>query len=305
MKSWPLKGRQSRVDTLQLFPGGIALNTAVTIAKLGGIRSGLISLVGSDFAGTFLCHRLRSLNVEIDKLKAISTKPTGLCLVFIYPDAERSFISGISTNDDISHETVDLDGINSGDFVHIGGVLDTGNLRHEQLRKLLEKVRQRDVIISVDTSWDETGSWEKGLKSAFPLIDTFITNEVEAQHITGISDLHGIATRIAQRGPNTVIIKLGAEGSYILEPTWEGKVSGFHVQAIDSTGAGDAFSGAFLYGMAQGWGHLQSATFANAVGALCVTKIGATDGITDFNSTIQFIIDQDREGSWNWNRKYC
>jgi sugar/nucleoside kinase (ribokinase family) len=128
-----------------------------------------------------------------------------------------------------------------------------------------------------------------------------MANADEARRLTGTTDPTGAVQKISTAGPDTVVIKLGRDGAYISAPSWQGHVEAFTVEAIDTTGAGDSFAGAFLFGLTRDWAVEQIATFANAVGALCTTQAGATEGIQTYAETIAFIEAQGRAGNWDWS----
>ena len=89
----------------------------------------------------------------------------------------------------------------------------------------------------------------------------------------------------------TVALKLGVDGCYILSADGEVRVSSYKVESVDGTGSGDAFDAGLLCGILGKWDLERSARFANAVGALCVTDVGATAGIRSMEQAEQFLCD--------------
>ena len=301
LPAWPETGGLERADSVQIKPGGVALNTSLTVARLGGLDCSLIAAVGADAGGEWLRSEAQQFGVVTDKSVVLEGRPTGVCLVFVHSDSERSFVCGLSANDELSDRNIDLDGVSEGDHVHLGGILDTENLRGESLARLLERVRATGGTVSADTAWDSSGAWWTGLAASLPLIDVFMANQLEAERLTGHSDPGRAAQALFEGGVMTVVVKDGAKGAYVLSSEAEGWIPGFEVAAVDSTGAGDAFAGGLVFGLAQGWAIAQSATFANAVGALCVMHIGATEGIVNRDDTLAFIRQRGRLGDWDWS----
>ena len=130
---------------------------------------------------------------------------------------------------------------------------------------------------SLDAGWDEQGRWHEGLDELLPATDFFFPNEREAEAISGRKDSLEAARHIAAMGTN-VIVKCGREGVVLCEKGSASprRIPGFHVKAIDTTGAGDSFNGGFLYAWLQGMSLEDCARFGNAAGAVSVTRIGGT-----------------------------
>ena len=108
--------------------------------------------------------------------------------MFVHPDGERSFIYSAGANDEISPDAVAVENLSRGDYFHIGGALCMPQLNGPSLRRLAERVRRQNVTVSIDTAWDGSGQWWKALAPSLPAVDIFMTNLLEAQHLTGSSD---------------------------------------------------------------------------------------------------------------------
>jgi ribokinase len=114
----------------------------------------------------------------------------------------------------------------------------------------------------------------------FRLADILVVNEVEAEAFAGqaVDDearLLDAARRLQQRGPATVVVTLGERGVLVVSGERVRRLAAFPVEAVDATGAGDAFVGALAARLAAGAPLEQAAQFANAAGALAVTVLGA------------------------------
>jgi sugar/nucleoside kinase (ribokinase family) len=107
--------------------------------------------------------------------------------------------------------------------------------------------------------------------------------------ITGKTSPQDVAQVFMSYGVGTVGLKMGEEGSYVRSKDREMLVPPYVVEAVDATGAGDAYAAGFLTGLVQGWDLEKTARFANAVGALCVTAVGATTGIRSLRETLEFM----------------
>jgi ribokinase len=111
-------------------------------------------------------------------------------------------------------------------------------------------------------------------------ISIFTPNEVEAEFFTGIkvdtiADAGNAADKLLAKGIETVIITLGARGSFVATKDMKKLVPSFKVKPIDTTGAGDVYNGALAVALAEGKSILEAASYANAAGALATTVLGA------------------------------
>jgi sulfofructose kinase len=111
-------------------------------------------------------------------------------------------------------------------------------------------------------------------------------------------DLPGALQAIHWLGPETAMITLGREGYVYSSPEGRGRGKAFKVEVVDTTGAGDAFHGAFAYGLARGWEVRRCAEFASGVAAIKCTKPGGRTGLPTLLQTIHFL---KRNGRLNWS----
>jgi ribokinase len=293
---WPPHSELVWVDRIDLKPGGVALNPALAIAILGGVPAGLIGYIGADAAGRLLKEEIERLGLNTSRLVIDPAQPTGICIVGVHPDTERSFLISGGANRRLGRETFSLTGLSPGDFFHVGGAMSITDLATR-----LGQVRNQGLHISVDVAFDKAGDWWPRLAPLLPLTDIFMANAFESEQLTGSPDPARSAQILAGAGADLVIIKLGAAGCYLFNQSWRGLIPSFSVAAVDTTGAGDSFAGAFVYGLAKGWRAEQAATLANAVGALSTTMAGATTGLRAYPETIAFIREQGRAGAWQWD----
>ena len=124
-----------------------------------------------------------------------------------------------------------------------------------------------------------------------PYIDVFLPSIEESIELSGSRKLKSIADVFFDRGVKHVAIKLGSKGCYLRE----GKdvdgviIPAYKVKAIDTTGAGDSFCAGFITGLVKGMSYVECGNFANAVGAHCVSAIGATTGIKPMKNILAFM----------------
>ncbi len=132
-----------------------------------------------------------------------------------------------------------------------------------------------DVVFNVrmDDSKLRAALWE-----ALPYLDYFIANDHETFRLTGEMDPVKAAAVLRERGAQSVIVKLGAEGCFALSDEFTGVVPASIVEVIDTTGAGDAFAAGFIAALAKGAGVETACKAGNQAGARIVQHLGAIAG---------------------------
>ena len=181
-------------------------------------------------------------------------------------------------------EELDEDVLFSG-RVHLAGALVMPRLDGEPAATVLERAKARGLTTSLDTVWDATGRWGPR-PSPLPFVDVFVPSLAEATAISGEQEPAAAAAWLRERGVGMVALTLGADGCYVAGAGFEGRVAAPAVEAVDGTGAGDAFAAGFLYRHLAGWPLERTAAFANAAGALATTAVGATEGVVGLEDAL-------------------
>ncbi len=292
VNNWPDIGGLVQADHVIFVPGGTALNTALAINKIGINPVELLGCIGEDDSGKRILDYLSEQGLGVSGITRTSLADSGVCIVTIRSSSERSFIYSAGSNEKVDSFSYYLEQIEKGSTVHLGGVLDMAILAGDTLLEILKALKNKGCDISMDLAWDWRNYGWEALEKSFRFADLITLNEKEAINLTGMKDLKVSADKIYHAGCPLVIIKLGSNGAYLRNQDFEGVIPGFSVNAIDSTGAGDAFSGALLAALSRMESPLEAVIFANAAGACCVQKIGPIEGIRTYTETLKFIEDQ-------------
>jgi sugar/nucleoside kinase (ribokinase family) len=246
--------------------------------------------IGQDALGDFVLRAMEARRIGTRGVKRDPEAGTSATMVIVDPAGERRFIHYMGANARYTLADVDWGMLAGASILHVAGSLVLPGIDGEPTAELLRRARQMGVVTFLDTVWDDTGRWMQLLEPCLPEIDYFIPSLPEAQAITGLEEPHQVARALLDRGVGTVGLKMGAEGCLVL--TGEGeelRLPAFEVEVIDATGAGDAFAAGFIAGVWQGWPLEKTARFANAVGALCVTGMGANGGVRSLPETLDFM----------------
>ena len=280
----PEAGTLAFVDEITLRGGGCALNTATVLRRLG-LDVALAGKVGADPFGDFLLgladeRRLDRRGVVVDAEAA-----TSATVVLVDGAGERTFLHLPGANGRLGAGDLDPALVYAGRALHLAGALVMAALDGEPAAALLAEARRRGVATSMDTVWDASGRWHL-VEPSLPHLDVFTPNFREGSAITGEEVPAAVAAALRERGVGTVALTMGERGAYVSGDGFEGLVEGYAVDSVDGTGSGDAFARAFLYGILAGWPLEETARFANAVGALAVTAVGATEGIRGLDEAL-------------------
>jgi sugar/nucleoside kinase (ribokinase family) len=211
--------------------------------------------------------------------------PTSATVVLVDSAGERTFLHLPGANGQLRREELDNDVLFSGRALHVGGALVMPELDGSPTAAVLEEAKARGLTTSLDTVWDATGRWDRLLPS-LPHLDVFVPSLAEGSAISGLPEPESVAAWLRERGVGTVALKLGADGCFVSSDEFEGFVAAPAVEALDSTGAGDAFAAGVVYGYLAGWPLERTAALANAAGALAATAVGAVEGMLGLQETV-------------------
>jgi len=254
--------------------GGSAANTVVGVADFGG-RAAFCGKVAADPHGEFFLQDMRDVGVQMDVPPA-SRGPTGTCAVLITPDAQRTMLTNLGVSSTLKPEDIDEQQLRHAQYVYIEGYLLTGETTRAAAYRAMELAQKHQVKIAFTASdsflvnliRDEIWQLIEGP------VDLFFCNEVEARSLTGKDDIIDCAQEIHRHADN-VALTLGAHGSLILHEGEAYPIEGVGVDAIDTTGAGDMYAGALLYGVTNGMSWQQAGHLASQAAARIVGQLGA------------------------------
>ena len=288
IEEMPGKGRLQLVDTMELHTGGCASNTGYALSRLG-ISTGVMGKVGTDGFGDFFVRYMEDAGLDTRGIRRTSSVNTSATMVMVSADGERTFFHYLGANAELCHDDLDFDIIKEAKILHIAGAFLMPSFDGEPTARVLQQAREWGITTSLDTAWDSKDNWMNVLEPCLQHLDIFMPSIEEARMITGKEEPSDVAELLLSYGIGTVALKMGEQGSYIRTNDWELSVPIYKVDAIDATGAGDAFAAGFLAGVSKGWDHKKAARLANAVGACCTTAMGATAGVKDWQETLEFM----------------
>ncbi len=288
VRSIPDAGRLALVDEMGLYTGGCAINVATTLVRLG-LPVEVIGKVGADPLGDFLVNALMERGIGSSGVKRATQVGTSSTMIMVDEHGERRYIHCIGANADLRYGDIELAMVKGASILHIAGALVMPGIDGQPTTDLLKLAQASGVTTFMDTVWDDTGRWAR-LETCLPYLDAFVPTIEEAQAVTGLDDPREVGQKLLDSGVGIVGLKMGGNGCLVLDQSGETiRLPAHEVKVIDTTGAGDAFAAGFITGVWHGWPVERTAKFANAVGALCVTGIGAAGGVRSFDETVAFM----------------
>ena len=267
------------------YPSGASGIFIDTIARLN-LEALFIGAVGNDDFGNLIIKRLRDDGVDISHIKVVENYATGVAFVTYFEDGSRKFIFHLANaaTGQIFIEDIDPGYLTDLSYFHlIGSTLSTNENCSIACLKAMDYTLENGGRISFDPNFRPELITEKEVMEYFkPVIQksyiVFPTEE-EISVLTGEGDLDAACEKLIAMGPEIVAIKQSNHGSSVYTKNEKHYVPAFEVKEVDPTGAGDCYCAGFLTGLLKGLPLQETAKFANAVGALAVTKKGAMEGV--------------------------
>jgi ribokinase len=282
----PNTGENILARAFKMGPGGKGANASAAIARLGA-ESILVGSVGDDSFGRTELKALKDLGVRIDGVKIDKDEPTGIAIIMVDDNGENTILVVIGANAALTPK--EANGALDSWWKKLDAIQVNFEIPESVVDAIIEEANQNGVPVVLDAgpprSYDRK-TWSKA---------TIISpNRIETESLIGRSietenDLIKAAREILDSGPEAVVLKQGGEGSLIC--TSQGTVSlpAFKVETVDTTGAGDAFTGALTVGTAEGMTLEEAVRFASAAGALAVTRFGTMPAMPTRDEVDRFL----------------
>ncbi|XP_050203610.1 probable fructokinase-7 [Mercurialis annua] len=289
----------------QKAPGGAPANVAVGIAKLGG-NAAFIGKVGDDEFGHMLADILKQNNVDNSGMRFDSHARTALAFVTLRADGEREFMFYRNPSADMLLKETELDQnlINKASVFHYGSI----SLIHEPCKSAhlaaLDIAKKAGCILSYDPNlrlplWPSAEAARKGIMSIWKEADIIKVSEDEIEFLTegdNPFDDKVVLEKLFHPNLKLLLVTEGSAGCRYYTKAFKGRVAGVQVNAVDTTGAGDAFVGGILNKLASDlnlfkdenklWEALK---FANACGAITVRERGAIPALPTKEAVLEIL----------------
>lgn len=268
--------------------GGKGANQAVAAARLGALVQ-FIGAVGNDPIGQEMKNAFAQEGIDTSAIMTISDQPTGLAMIQVSDEGENSIVISAGANSALTPDLV----------AQHQSIIEQADTLLVQLESPLQAV---ESAINIAKSAGKTVVLNPAPAQTLPesllrQVDMITPNETEAEILTGVKVCDErtacqAASYFHQLGIEQVLITLGAKGVYVSEknhPQQAKIISGFRVNAVDTTAAGDTFNAGLVSALLDEKPLAEAIRFAHAAAALSVTRMGAQEAIPTRQETERFL----------------
>ena len=263
--------------------GGPVAQALVTLARLGA-TVGFVGRVGDDEAGVIMRRDLLAEGVDVSRLEVESGATSPQCVILVHqPTGKRSICVHRGSAAPVPAEGLDLAYLCAGHFLHLDGSSPDAALVAARAAR----------AAGVRTCLDAGGPGPR-LVELVALTDVLIAGERFATSVADDGDYRMGAARLLAMGPDLVVVTRGEHGAFTQTATIAFHTPAFVVPVVDTTGAGDVFHGAYLFGLLHGWDLPAMAEFASAAAALKCIQLGGRAGIPRLNAVLSFLDERGR-----------
>lgn len=271
----PIPGETILGGSFYMNPGGKGANQAIAATRLGAEVT-FISKIGYDLFGLQALEIYKSERINTEYIFTDPKKPSGVALISVDSFGENCIIVASGANQSLTPEDIDKakDKIREADTILMQ--LEIPMITVEYAISLAHEYGKR-VILNPAPASSLTNELLRKTNVILP-------NRIEAEMLSGIKvtnqkSAHRAVQAISSKGIENVVITLGKEGAYVKEKNNYIMIPAKEVESIDTTGAGDVFSGALSVSLSEGHSLMEAVEFANAAAAIAVTRIGAQSAI--------------------------
>jgi sulfofructose kinase len=262
--------------SLTIQGGGPVPTALVALSRLGA-RTMFVGKLGDDDFAIQIIDGLKSERVGVEvRVTPGGTSP--FAFIIVTPDGKRTVLWTRGSTPLLQPDEVDPEIIRSARFLLLDDIEITAGIR------AAEVAREAGVPVILDA-----GTPRAGIEKLIRLTDEVVMAEKFPFRLTGERDYSQSLRAILKMGPKRATVTLGEKGCCHLDHSEWIEEPAFPVQAVDTTGAGDVFHGAYVYGLMQGWDIRQILRFANAVAALKTRQVGGRTAIPSLEEALAFM----------------
>jgi sugar/nucleoside kinase (ribokinase family) len=274
LKEAPALNREITAGSFRKTLGSSTALCGANLAKLG-LTVGFCGKTGDDENGRYVIRELQKRGIDTGFCKMDPSEETGVTLALNW-NGDRALVTVPGTIATFSSADFDTAILRTARHIHVGSFFLQEALRGD-LARIFKTARDYGITTSLDAGWDDTGTWDFGIREVLGFTDIFFPNETEALNITK-KPAYREAGRELEKFCATVVIKRGKNGAYCVHGGRAYSTSACaDVEVVDTTGAGDSFNAGFIYGFVRGFPPEQCLEYGNACGNISVGVIGGAN----------------------------
>lgn len=286
---FPPRGMDSLITKKNMTPGGCALNVAVALSNLG-LDPYIVAAIGNSAADRALADYLRQRSLSDACIRVEEHGDTGFCVILVEEDGERTFLTYKGVEGTFRESMIPEHLLRQTSYVYLTGYYLQEKAFHEPILAALRKLKDHGARILFDPGVLVSEIGGDTLSRVLDLSFCITPNEKEWELIdAALRPNCGLIERLFAGGVELILKKHGKYGVQVIAPDREFRAYPYDVATVDTTGAGDAFAGGLLYGLAAGETLERSVSIASACGSLTTTVWGphCGFGIADIERTVR------------------
>lgn len=268
---------KSAASSLTRSGGGPAASASIAVSRLG-LTSAFAGYLGLDPFGDYLLNDFLEADVNLDLLVRGSA-PTSISAVFVTPSGKRSLVN-YRAPQPIPSQSLDLSKIQAKVILFDGHEPEIST----PIINLSERWNSKTVL--------DAGSVHEGTQNLAACVDYLVASEKFALDFTAKNNTDEALNALTEFA-SSVIITVGESGLYWYHESQQGKMPAFPIEVVDTTGAGDAFHGAFAACLARDWDWETTLRFSSAAAALSCTQLGGRPGLPTQSDVKVFLSEYD------------
>jgi sulfofructose kinase len=279
LPSFPQEDQKSELLEIHKQCGGPASTALATLSRMG-VKTSFLGSISDDAFGIQIVEGMREEKIDFSHLKITPGYTSQFAFIAINKNnGTRTIFWHRGSVPHLRAVDVDLSPFRASSTLHLDGLMVEASI------EAARQARSMGWTVVMDA-----GTMRQGSMELVPLVDVLIASERFAEPLVGADAGNEKALKaLHEVGPGRVVITLGAKGSI----GWDGERGYFQkaypVKAVDTTGAGDVYHGAYIFGLLQRWPMQECMRLASAVAALKCREVGARKGIPRLEEVKEFM----------------
>jgi 5-dehydro-2-deoxygluconokinase len=284
-----------QINTSFSQPQTFHKSIAVATAKLGH-KSAIVTKVGVDPLGQYVVNKLTEFGVNTDFVKVAESGLTPVVLASQDPPEDPKIIfhrQPQAPDTQLTVSDIDAETLQAAKIFWVSAcALSNGETAKSAITWLKQRDRKAESIIDLDyrpSFWPDVEAARAAAQEAISMCTIAIGNIAECQVALGISDPQEAATELLKRGVRIAIVKMGGDGVLLATQSERIVIAPRPIKLVCGLGAGDAFGGALVHGLLNGWGLQEIGEFANAAGAYLASELMCSDAMPTIEILNNFV----------------
>jgi sugar/nucleoside kinase (ribokinase family) len=293
----PRIGHDCLASELELHLGGVGANTAVAFSRWG-MNPRLVASTGNDPFAELALQRLADAGVDTSFVQRTNTA-TGLMFLAISPEGERTIFGSRGANARAHRTEHVLAALKGAQALHLVGYDFLAAPAAELGDALLAKAKEKGLLTSLDVGSAPSRDLRDKMLALARQVDILFATRDEAEALTGRTGAAAALEALEAAGAKQVVLKLGAQGGLLRLNGKLEQAPCFAVQALDTTGSGDAFSAAFISARLRGLPDDAAALLATAAGAAAAQVVGAGERMPRMEAVLELMRNASLNERWS------